>query len=144
MTTQPAPIVVGYDGSTGAQSALRWATAEAVRTMAPLRLVEAFELVIITRPSPGHVVPLEAVRTARQTGLDAVAENVRLHHPGLTVETRLEGGPAARALIDAAEEARTVVLGSRGLGGWSGLLVGSVAVQVTTHAQCPVVVIPHE
>ncbi|HEY9332942.1 MAG TPA: universal stress protein [Kribbella sp.] len=144
MTTQPAPIVVGYDGSTGSQSALRWATAEAVRTMAPLRLVEAFELVIITRPSPGHVVPLEAVRTARQTGLDAVAENVRLHHPGLTVETRLEGGPAARALIDAAAEARTVVLGSRGLGGWSGLLVGSVAVQVTTHAQCPVVVIPHE
>lgn len=144
MTTQPAPIVVGYDGSTGSRSALRWATAEAVRTMAPLRLVEAFELVIITRPSPGHVVPLEAVRTARQTGLDAVAESVRLHHPGLTVETRLEGGPAARVLIDAAEEARTVVLGSRGLGGWSGLLVGSVAVQVTTHAQCPVVVIPHE
>ncbi|MET9273558.1 universal stress protein [Kribbella sp. NPDC003557] len=144
MTTQPAPIVVGYDGSTGSQSALRWATAEAVRTMAPLRLVEAFELVITARPSPGHVVPLEAVRTARQTGLDAVAENVRLHHPGLTVETRLEGGPAARALIDAAAEARTVVLGSRGLGGWSGLLVGSVAVQVTTHAQCPVVVIPHD
>jgi nucleotide-binding universal stress UspA family protein len=112
--------------------------------MAPLRLVEAFELVVITRPTPGHVVPLDAVRTARQTGLDAVAENVRLHHPELTVETRLEGGPAARVLIEAAEDARTVVLGSRGLGGWSGLLVGSVAVQVTTHAQCPVVVIPHE
>jgi nucleotide-binding universal stress UspA family protein len=144
MTTQPAPIVVGYDGSTGSQSALRWATAEAVRTMAPLRLVQAFELVIITRPSPGHIVPLEAVRTARQTGLDSVAENIRLHHPGLTVETRLVGGPAAAALIEAAEDARMVVLGSRGLGGWSGLLVGSVAVQVTTHAQCPVVVIPHE
>jgi nucleotide-binding universal stress UspA family protein len=144
MTTQPAPIVVGYDGSTGSQSALRWATAEAVRTMAPLRLVEAFELVIITRPSPGHVVPLEAVRTARQTGLDAVAESIRLHHPDLKVDTSLEGGPAARVLIEAAEDARAVVLGSRGLGGWSGLLVGSVAVQVTTHAQCPVVVIPHE
>ncbi|TCC24771.1 universal stress protein [Kribbella speibonae] len=144
MTTQPAPIVVGYDGSTGSQSALRWATAEAVRTRAPLRLVEAFELVIITRPTPGHVVPLEAVRTARQTALDAVAEGIRLHHPGLTVDTTLEGGPAARVLVDAAQDARTVVLGSRGLGGWSGLLVGSVAVQVTTHAQCPVVVIPHD
>lgn len=144
MTTQPAPIVVGYDGSTGSQSALRWATTEAVRTMAPLRLVEAFELVILTRPSPGHVVPLEAVRTARRRGLEAVAESVRLHHPDLTVDTNLVGGPASRVLIEAAEDARLVVLGSRGLGGWSGLLVGSVAVQVTTHAQCPVVVIPHE
>src|SRR5689334_3029039 len=105
MITQPASIVVGYDGSTGSQSALRWATAEAVRTMAPLRLVEAFELVIVTRPSPGKIVPLEAVRTARQKGLDAVAENIRLHHPELTVDTVLEGGGAARVLIEAAEDA---------------------------------------
>ncbi|NUR94503.1 MAG: universal stress protein [Kribbellaceae bacterium] len=144
MTTHPAPIVVGYDGSAGSRSALAWATAEAARTMAPLRLVEAFELVIITRPSPGHVVPLEAVRTARQRGLDAAAESVRLHHPELTVDTNLIGGSASKVLIEAAEDARLVVLGSRGLGGWSGLLVGSVAVQVSTHAQCPVVVIPHE
>ncbi|HWD77385.1 MAG TPA: universal stress protein [Kribbella sp.] len=144
MITQPAPIVVGYDGSTGSQSALRWATAEAVRTMAPLRLVEAFELVIVTRPSPGMIVPLDAVRTARQKGLDAVAESIRLHHPELTVDTVLEGGAAAKVLVEAAGDARLVVLGSRGLGGWSGLLVGSVAVQVTTHAPCPTVVIPHE
>ncbi|TCC21562.1 universal stress protein [Kribbella sindirgiensis] len=144
MNTQTAPIVVGYDGSTGSQSALHWATTEAVRTMAPLRLVGAFELVIVTRPSPGTVVPLDAVRAARQKGLDAVAEGIRLHHPDLVVETSLVGGSAAHVLIEAAEDARMVVLGSRGLGGWSGLLVGSVAVQVTTHAQCPVVVIPHD
>lgn len=142
--TRPAPIVVGYDGSTGSQNALRWATAEAVRTMAPLRLVEAFELVIATRPSPGHVVPLEAVRTARRRRLDATAEGVRLHHPELTVDASLVGGAAAKVLIEAAEDARLIVLGSRGLGGWSGLLVGSVAVQVTTHTHCPAVVIPHE
>ncbi len=144
MITQPAPVVVGYDGSAGSQNALQWATAEAVRVMAPLRLVEAFELVIATRPSPGHVVPLETVRTVRRQGLEAVAERVRLHHPDLKVETSLVGGTAAKALIDAAEGARLVVLGSRGLGGWSGLLVGSVAVQVTTHAHCPVIVLPHE
>ncbi|MFF0341651.1 universal stress protein [Kribbella sp. NPDC004875] len=144
MTTQPAPIVVGYDGSTGSQRALRWATDEAVRTMAPLRIVEAFEIVIVTRPSPGHVVPLEAVRTAREKGLSAVAEGIRLHHPELTVETALVGGAAPKVLIEAAEDARLVVLGSRGLGGWSGLLVGSVAVQVTTHAVCPVLVVPHD
>ncbi|MFI5696402.1 universal stress protein [Kribbella sp. NPDC051586] len=144
MSTHPAPVVIGYDGSTGSQDALRWATDEAVRTMAPLRIVEAFEIVILTRPSPGHVVPLEAVRTARQTSLDSVAESIRLHHPGLTVETSLVGGEAPKALIDAATDARLVVLGSRGLGGWSGLIVGSVAVQVTTHAACPTLVIPHD
>jgi nucleotide-binding universal stress UspA family protein len=144
MTPQPAPIVVGYDGSTGSQHALRWATAEAVRTMAPLRLVEAFELVIAIRPSPGHVVPLEAVRTVRTRALETVAGRVRLHHPQLTVETDLVGGAAPKVIIETAQDARLVVIGSRGLGGWSGLIVGSVAVQVTTHAPCPVIVIPHE
>jgi nucleotide-binding universal stress UspA family protein len=143
MSTQPSPIVVGYDGSPGSENALKWATAEAVREMAPLRIVEAFELVAFSRPSPGHVVPLEALRSARMKGLEAVAESIRLQHPGLQVDTDLEGGSAAPALLEAAEHARLVVLGSRGLGGWSGLLVGSVAVQVTTHAHCGVVVIPN-
>jgi nucleotide-binding universal stress UspA family protein len=144
MSTQPSPIVIGYDGSPGSQDALRWAAAEATRQLAPLRIVEAFELVIVARPSPGHVVPLEALRTARQKGLEAVAETIRLQHPGLTVETSLVGGGAVAAVLEEAERARLVVLGSRGLGGWSGLMVGSVASQVSTHALCPVVVIPHD
>ena len=96
MSSQPAPIVVGYDGSPGSQSALRWATTEAVRQLAPLRILEAFELIITARPSPGQVVPLEALRTARQKGLEAVAESIRLQHPGLQVETSLVGGAAVR------------------------------------------------
>jgi len=140
----PSPIVIGYDGSPGSQNALRWAAAEAVRQVAPLKIVEAFELVIVSRPSPGHVVPLEALRTARQKGLEAVAETIRLQHPGLQVETSLVVGGAAGAVLDQAEHARLVVLGSRGLGGWSGLLVGSVTSQVTAHAVCPAVVIPHD
>ena len=144
MSSQPAPIVVGYDGSPGSQSALRWAVGEAVRELAPLRILEAFELIVTVRPTPGHVVPLDALRTARQKGLDAVADTVRLQHPELQVETSLVGGAAVPALLDEAGRARLVVLGSRGLGGWSGLLVGSVAVQVTTHAPCPVIVIPHD
>ncbi|MEV0804531.1 universal stress protein [Kribbella sp. NPDC050281] len=144
MSSQTAPIVVGYDGSPGSQSALRWAVGEAVRELAPLRILEAFELIVTVRPTPGHVVPLDALRTARQKGLDAVAETVRLQHPALQVETSLVGGAAVPALLEEAGHARLVVLGSRGLGGWSGLLVGSVAVQVTTHAPCPVIVIPHD
>lgn len=144
MTTHPAPIMIGYDGSPGSVAALDWAAAAAGRAMAPLRIVEAFEIVIATRPSPGHVVPLAAVRTARQKRLDEVAAKLRLEHPGLHVETSLIGGAAAKTLVDAAQDTRLVVLGSRGLGGWSGLMIGSVAVQVTTHATCPVVVIPHD
>ncbi|NUR97569.1 MAG: universal stress protein [Kribbellaceae bacterium] len=137
-------IVIGYDGSPGSRSALEWAAAAADRMAAPLRIVEAFEVVLVTRPSPGKIVPLEAVRTARQQGLDKVAAAVREQYPTLKVETSLVGGAAAKTLVDAAQDARLVVLGSRGLGGWSSLLVGSVAVQVTTHAECPVVVVPHE
>ncbi|MFD7159580.1 universal stress protein [Kribbella sp. NPDC059898] len=144
MTTHPAPMVIGYDGSPGSVSALDWAVATAGRAMAPLRIVEAFELVITTRPSPGHVVPLEAVRTARRQRLDELAAKLRLEHPDLNVETSLIGGAAAKTLVEAAQDARLVILGSRGLGGWSGLLIGSVAVQVTTHATCPVVVVPHD
>jgi len=144
MTTHPAPIVVGYDGSPSSLGAVRWAAAEAVREHAPLRIAESFELVLVTRPTPGHVVPLDALREIRQKGLDAIAETVRLEHHGLTVETHLGGGPAAAEILENAEQARLIVLGSRGLGGWGGLLVGSVAVQVATHAQCPVVVLPHE
>lgn len=144
MSLQTAPIVIGYDGSPGSVSALHWAAAAAVRAPAPLRIVEAFEIVIVTRPTPGHVVPLEAVRTHRQKGLDEVAASIREQYPGLRVETSLVGGSAPKTLVDAARDARLVVLGSRGLGGWSGLLVGSVAVQVTTHAECPVVVVPHD
>lgn len=142
MTTQP--IVVGYDGSPSSLSAVRWAAAEAVREHAPLRIAESFELFVVTRPSPGNVVPLEALRIARQKGLDAIAETVRLEHHGLTVETYLGTGPAAAELLETAEQARLIVLGSRGLGGWGGLLIGSVAVQVATHAHCPVVVLPHD
>ena len=142
MSAHPAPVVVGYDNSPSSHAALRWAATEALRAMAPLLIVEAFELIVYSRPSPGKVVPLDALQVARRKGLDALAEGIRLHHPELQVDTRLVDGPAAAALIEAAEPARLVVLGSRGLGSWSGLLAGSVAVQVTTHAQCPVVVIP--
>jgi nucleotide-binding universal stress UspA family protein len=136
------PVVVGYDGSPASQGALQWATTEAVRLHAPLRIVEAFEIVVFTRPSPGKVVPLAGLRSARERGLGALADGVRQQHPDLEVETLLvEGGPA-EALIEETKHARLLVLGSRGLGGWTGLIVGSVAVQVTTHAHCPVVVIP--
>lgn len=142
MPSQTAPVVIGYDGSPAGRAALHWATAEAVRQHVPLRIVEVFELVVEMHPSAGTVVPLAVLRTNREQGLAALAESIRLQYPHLeVVPVLLEGTPAA-ALLEETGQARMVVLGSRGLGGWTGLLVGSVAVQVSTHAQCPVVVVP--
>src|SRR3954469_9311048 len=104
----PSPIVIGYDGSPRSQNALRWAAAEAVRQVAPLKIVEAFELVIVSRPSAGHFVPLKAFRKARQEGLEVVSQTCRLQHPGLQVETSLVVGGAAGAVLDQAEHARLV------------------------------------
>src|SRR5687768_16978520 len=85
MSSHPTRIVVGYDGSPTSLDALRWATAEAVRLCAPLRIVEAFDPAIATRPSPGKVVPLAAIHRARERSLQALAEGVRLRNPGLGV-----------------------------------------------------------
>jgi nucleotide-binding universal stress UspA family protein len=135
MSSQTAPVVVGYDGSQASSAALTWATAEAIREHTSLRIVEVFELVVVDRPSPGKVVPLASLRTVRERGLEA-------RHPGLHVDTLLLEGPPSPALIEETAQARMLVLGSRGLGGFTGMILGSVAVQVSAHAHCPVVVVP--
>ena len=100
MSSQPAPIIAGYDGSPASRTAMHWAAAEAHRLHARLRIVEAFELVIALRPTPGAVVPLAALRTAREHGLDALAEG--LHKQAVTMaaaaqealaKTSSNGGP---------------------------------------------------
>jgi nucleotide-binding universal stress UspA family protein len=142
MSSRNAPVVVGYDGSQASRAALHWAAAEAVRQHAPLRIVEIFELVVTTGVERDVVVPLEGLRTAREDGLGALAEGIRLQRPGLAVSTALVEGTPAAVLVEESEAARMIVLGSRGLSGLSGLLAGSVTVQVSVHARCPVVVVP--
>jgi nucleotide-binding universal stress UspA family protein len=144
MPSQPAPIVAGYDRSPASLAAVHWAAAEAERLHSRLRIVEVFELIIVTQPTTGTMVPLAALRPARERGLSALADALRAQHPDLQIETALLEGTPAEQLTEETAHARLIVLGSRGLGGWTGMLVGSVAVQVSSHAQCPVVVIPSE
>ena len=138
------PVVVGYDGSPSSRVALEWAAAQAERESRPLRIVEAFELVVASRPSEGRVVPLQTLRDNREKALTSVAEGIKKQHRGLTVFSTLVTQDPAPALIAESAHAGLMVLGSRGLGGWSGLLVGSVGVQVGAHALCPVVIVPHD
>ena len=144
-TTDPPRIVVGVDGSSSAAAALRWAVAEARASQGVLEVVHAWHL-----PYAGGY-PYSAAafepgifeEAARLTLRDALAavDGEDLPHP---VRTQLVQQGAVPALLEAADEAALVVAGSRGLGGFRGLLLGSVSHQLAQHATCPVVIVPGE
>jgi nucleotide-binding universal stress UspA family protein len=132
-------IVVGIDGSTPAHEALTWAVDEARLRSAALTVVHSY--------LPPYVGNAEVAwergddaETAQATLDDALGAVDTAGLP-VPVERRLLTGGAAPAVLSAAEGADLVVLGSRGLGGFTGLLLGSVTQQVTHHAACPVVVL---
>ncbi|MDR7274005.1 universal stress protein [Catenuloplanes atrovinosus] len=138
-------IVVGVDGSSGAETAVRWAAARSRANGAPVRLVHAYSLPV---PYPGSpFVPAAGV--AADSGAYAkaaaavLAEAARIatEAGAASVTTEAVVGGAAGVLIDASDGAGLVVVGSRGLGGFTGLLLGSVGVQVSGHARCPAVVV---
>ncbi|MEU1812964.1 universal stress protein [Micromonospora aurantiaca (nom. illeg.)] len=138
-------ILVGYDGSGDASVALNWALDEAGRSGRPVRLAYVFEWLTVTGwigpgVAPG-VWPDEAARQqvdelVRKAAADAAAER-----PGLTVHGEVFDGPPALVLQERSADAGMLVLGSRGHGGFGGLLAGSTAVSVAAHAHCPVVVV---
>jgi nucleotide-binding universal stress UspA family protein len=151
-------IVVGVDGSPGSDGALRWALAEARLRRVPVRVVNVYEppqLAAIGPPTgaAGVLVPpapeeeLErlraAARTTSQRVLDDAIERMGGDaKAGVEIERAvLEGSPAA-TLIDAGRSAELLVLGSRGRGGFVGLLLGSVSHQLAQHPPCPVVILP--
>lgn len=139
------PILVGYDGSTEARAAMRWALDEAARTDVPVRLISTFEWLTAGSwmgPGPGPGTwPDEIPRRESERELrDALAEAHRTH-PGVTVDGEVLDGPPAIRLQERSGEASLVVLGSRGHGGFTGLLTGSTTVAVAAHAHCPVIVV---
>src|SRR5689334_16357445 len=108
MAADRTPIVVGYDGSPSSRAAVRWATDEAIRVQAPLRIVEALNIGG-HRPGPQHTEPLKVLRQARRNALDALAASIRLQQPRLQVDTHITEGSAAAALLADAERARLIV-----------------------------------
>lgn len=142
-------VVVGIDGSKGAQRALEWALEEARLRGLALRVVHAHRAPAV----PTHVVdgaglyigvPEEQLRAAAERVIED-ALTAAGGAGGLTVEPVVViGRDPATTLIDASRTADLLVVGSRGMGGFMGLLLGSVSQQCVTHAHCPVVVIPHD
>lgn len=136
------PIIVGYDGSPPAEAALAWALDEAERIHAPVRLVYAFEWSGVGAPvAPAVAWPDDEARRQAEGMVQVAAAEAAEDRPGVEVTGGLVDGPPATVLTNKSREAALVVLGNRGHGGFTGLLVGSTGVAVSAHAHCPVVVV---
>ena len=138
-----ARIVVGIDGSDRARRALRWALGEARLRHADLDVVHAVsEPRTFADPVLFPPIPIADLKTEGLKVVDQALAGLDGGHVG--IERIAAVGGAARILCDAAIGADLLVVGSRGLGGFRGLLVGSVTQQVVAHAPCPVVVVVPE
>jgi nucleotide-binding universal stress UspA family protein len=137
-------IVVGIDGSKGSLEALRFAIEEARFRGAELRAVNAWHIPPAVYGSGWAPAPvdLDSYRKFAQTALDATLEDAGAADSGIKVTPILREGQPADVICLEAKNADLVVVGSRGLGGFRGLLIGSVSQQVVHHAPCPVVVVP--
>ncbi len=135
------PIVAGVDGSKGSRAALAWAWREAQMRRSPLRVVVAWSFLDQPRFGDHAGFDPQFDEDAARVGLHRVVEEVIGADTAGDIDQVVILDLAARALIDQSEEASMVVVGARGLGGFRGLLVGSVAQQTLHHARCPVVVL---
>jgi nucleotide-binding universal stress UspA family protein len=135
------PIVVGVDGSDTAFHALDWAADMAHRRQLPLRIVHAS----IWERYEGHIPARAAAgpggRVRSERVLAAAAERAGRRAPALRVMTDLAADDAVAALMRAGQSAAAVVVGSRGRGEFTSLVLGSVGLRVAARADCPVVVV---
>ncbi|WP_020658861.1 universal stress protein [Amycolatopsis benzoatilytica] len=136
------PVVAGVDGSAAALAAVRWAAAEAVRRGTELVVFRA-ELVDGPDLLP-HRKPLGDAEMLLEPGyrqLCVAAEAARSAVPAVAVRRRLRLGAAAEQLIAMSGETELIVLGSHGVGGLRGAVIGSVALRTAALARCPVAVV---
>jgi nucleotide-binding universal stress UspA family protein len=146
---EPAPptsIVVGHDRSPGADGALELALQLASELHAPALILRAWSLVTAPRPANwtfGYVPSEDELADAVHDELVADTRARVTQFPDVDVTFRVDHRGPARALIGASREARMLVVGSRGLGGFGELVLGSVSDQCVRYAACPVLVARH-
>ncbi len=138
-------VIVGVDGSGGAQKALVQAANEAALRGARLRIICAWN--ISPAAFDGGFVgidqtTLDSFRQNAETIVEEALAQIKGAHPTLPCEGKAIEGQAVQVLLEEAHDASLIVVGSRGHGGFASLLLGSVSQQVVHHAPCPVLVVP--
>jgi nucleotide-binding universal stress UspA family protein len=143
LTSDWTRVVVGVDGSDYSKSALRWAAEEAKTHNAELTVASVWTPPPTVNPPYGNIAwgtdldpQLQATAILQTTMEEVLGEN-----PGLVVRREVRGGNPARILIDLSEGADALVVGSRGHGGFVGMVLGSVSQHVAAHAATTVIVI---
>ncbi len=141
-------VIVGVDGSETARKAVRWAAREAKLRRMKLELVSAWEIPIYSYASrygfPAISEEMMKSLTARAEGhLAEALDEARAEAREVQIETIAAEGQPAKVLVEVAKGADLLVVGSRGLGGFRELLLGSVSQQCAQHAACPVVIVRH-
>ena len=139
-------IVVGVDGSENSLDALRWAAEEARLRDCRLHVVGTYTTPIMSTGYELAVPDPSDLDAAATHTLDAAVDTLREEGclEGVEVDTAAIDGHAGERLIELSEAASMLVVGSRGHGGFMGLLLGSVTTYVVNHAACPVVVVRSE
>jgi nucleotide-binding universal stress UspA family protein len=134
-------IVVGVDGSDCSKAALVWAVRQARLTGAKLRVMMAWHMPTMVY-GPGMVFPpaVESMQDAQKLLEEEIVGVVGANSPISFSATVVEGS-AAQVLLDEANDAALLVVGSRGHGGFAGMLLGSVSQHCVSHARCPVAVV---
>lgn len=135
-------VVVGVDGSEQARVAVLEAAAQAERLAAPLRVICAvpqYSGSLAWVPAP---MDREALFADIQIQLKAGVAWLQSHFPRLVIETRLLDGSPVDVLVEASRHVELVVVGTRGRGGFTGMLLGSTSDGVLHHAKSPVMVVP--
>lgn len=136
-------IVVGVDGSDQSKAALRWAVRQAELTGAAIEVVIAWHYPVMAGGyawAPVSAMDADFAEVAAKTIAEAVAEEVD-PVSGVQVSTSVVEGNAAQALLDAAKGAELLVVGSRGHGGFTGALLGSVSQHCAHLSPCPIVIV---
>jgi nucleotide-binding universal stress UspA family protein len=148
--TSESVVVVGVDDSAGARAALRWAVTEARLRKTRLRVVHAWTFSYPGAAGYGYLggtldeFPdggLSNLHGAAEDMIDHAIAGLAAEAESVEIEREIVEGRAAEVLVGAATERDLLVVGSRGHGGFAGLLLGSVSQQCAHHARCPVVIV---
>lgn len=136
-------IVCAVDGSDASKTAAKWAANTAVKRGIPLRLVSSYSMPQFLY-AEGMVPPQELYEDLEAETLEKIEEAKKVavdFVPDVDVSHQIEEGSPIDMLLDLSEQCTMIVMGSRGLGGLSGMVMGSVSAAVVSHASCPVVVV---